>query len=85
MVVEESWSLVDLYTGIQNGSVEVTSSSSHCFVFPETFREQPFSVSVGIKHCGSAQDIVKSETDIHPTCASYLCEKPKCTSVNTAV
>ena len=52
MVVEESWSLVDLYTGIRDGSVEVPSTSSRPFVFPETFREQPFSVSVGSKHCG---------------------------------
>ena len=52
MVMEESWSLVDLYTGIRDGSVEVPSTSSCPFVFPETFREQPFSVSVGSKHCG---------------------------------
>ena len=52
MVAEESWSLVDFYTRIPDGSVEVPSSSSHPFVFPETFREQPFLVSVGSKHCG---------------------------------
>ena len=52
MVVKESWSLVDFYTGIRDGSVEVPSSSSRRFVFPETFREQPLSVSAGSKHCG---------------------------------
>ena len=52
MVVKESWSPVDLYTGIRDGSVEVPSRSSRRFVFPETFREQPLSVSAGSKHCG---------------------------------
>ena len=52
MVVEESWSLVDLYAGIRDGSVEVPSSNSCPFVFLEMFREQPFLVSVGSKHCG---------------------------------
>ena len=79
-MVEESLSIVDLYsvyTGIQDGSIEAPSSGSRPFIFPETFREQPFSVSVGSKHCDSAHDLVKSETDIHPTCASCLSEKHK--------
>ena len=42
MVVEESWSLVDLYTGMWDGSVKVPSSSSCPFVFLETFRGKLF-------------------------------------------
>ena len=45
-VVEECCSLVDLYTGICDGSIEVLSISSCPFEFPETFKEQPFSVAV---------------------------------------
>ena len=52
------WSLVDLYTGIRDGSVKVPSSSSRPFVFPEMFREQPFSVSVGSKHVGPCMHAV---------------------------
>ena len=49
MVVEESWSLMDLYTGIRDGSFKIPSTSTRPFAFPEVFREQPFSVSVGSK------------------------------------
>ena len=45
MVVEECWSLVDLYNGI----IEVLSTSSCPFEFPETFKEQPFSTVVASK------------------------------------
>ena len=55
MVVEESCSLVDLYAGIRYGTVEVPSASTSPFVFPEAFREQPFSVLVGSKHSGPFQ------------------------------
>ena len=80
MVVEESWSLVDSYTGIRDGSVEVPSSSSRPFVFPETFREQPFSVSVGSKHCGPFHACSVSATlgEVAPfgTCIKYAVEQP---------
>ena len=39
MVVEKRCSLVDLYNGICDGSIEVPSISSHPFEFPETFKE----------------------------------------------
>ena len=55
LLVEESCSLVDLYTGIRDGSLEVPSTSSCPFVFPEVFREQPFSVLIGSKQCGPFQ------------------------------
>ena len=55
MVVEESCSLVDLYAGIRDGTVEVPSASMSPFVFPEAFREQPFSVLVGSKLSGPFQ------------------------------
>ena len=46
MVVQECCSLVELYTGIRDGSIEVPSTSSRPFEFPETYKEQPFSVVV---------------------------------------
>ena len=55
MVVEESFSLVDLYAVIRDGTVEVPSASTSPFVFPEAFREQPFSVLVGSKQSGPFQ------------------------------
>ena len=55
MVVEESCSLVDLYAGIRDGTVEVPSASTSPFVFPEAFREQLFSVLVGSKESGPFQ------------------------------
>ena len=55
MVVEECCSLVDLYTGIRDGSIEVPSTSSHPFKFPETFKEQTFSVAVAHKQSGLFQ------------------------------
>ena len=36
MVVQECCSLVELYTGIRDGSIEVPSNSSRPFEFPET-------------------------------------------------
>ena len=36
MVVQECCSLVELYTGIRDGSIEVRSTSSRPFEFPET-------------------------------------------------
>ena len=55
MAVEESCSLVDLYAGIRDGTVEVPSASMSPFIFPEAFREQPFSVSVWSKQSGCFQ------------------------------
>ena len=55
MVVEEFCSLVDLYAGIRDGTVEVLSASTFPFVFPEAFREQPFYVLVGSKPSGPFQ------------------------------
>ena len=55
MVVEESCSLVDLYIGIREGSIEVPSTSSCPFEFPETFKEQPFSLVVASKQSGPFQ------------------------------
>ena len=55
MVVEECCSLVDLYTGICDGSIKVQSTSSSPFEFPETFKEQPFSVAVASKQSGPFQ------------------------------
>ena len=46
MVVQECCSLVELYTGIRNGSIEVPSTSSRPFEFPETYNEQLFSIAV---------------------------------------
>ena len=54
-MIEECCSLVDLYTGIRNGSIEVQSTSSRPFEFPETFKEQPFSVVVASKQSGLFQ------------------------------
>ena len=55
MVVEECWYLVDLYNGIRDGSIEVPSTSSRPFEFPETFKEQPFSAVVASKQLGQFQ------------------------------
>ena len=55
MVVEECCSLVDLYNGIRNGSIEVPSTSSRPFEFPETLKEQPCSVVVASKQLGPFQ------------------------------
>ena len=55
MVVQECCSLVELYTGIRDGSIEVTSTSRCPFEFPETYKEQPFSVVVASKQSGSFQ------------------------------
>ena len=55
MVVQECCSLVELYTGIRDGSIEVPSTSSHPFEFPETYKEQPFSVVVASKQSGPFQ------------------------------
>jgi len=57
MVMEERCSLVDLYNGICNGSIEVPSTSSYMypFKFPETLKEQPFSVVVASKQSGPFQ------------------------------
>ena len=55
MVVEESCSLVDLYVGIRNGTIEVPSTSSSPFEFPETYKEQPFSVAVACKQMSPFQ------------------------------
>ena len=55
MVVDECCSLVDIYTGIRDGSIEVPSTSSHPFKFPETLKEQPFSVAVARKQSGPFQ------------------------------
>ena len=49
MVVQECCSHVELYTGIRDGSTEVPSTSSGPFEFPETYKEQPFSVAVASK------------------------------------
>ena len=53
--VQECCSLVDLYTGIRDGSIEVLSTSSCPFEFPETYKEQPFSVVVASKQSGPFQ------------------------------
>ena len=55
MVVEESCSLVDFYTGIRDETVEVPSASTSPFIFPEAFSEQSFSVLVGSKQSGPFQ------------------------------
>jgi len=49
MVVEECCSLKDIYNGIHDGSIEVSSTSSRLFQFPETFKEQPFSLIAASK------------------------------------
>jgi len=49
MVVKECCSLVDLYNGICNGSIEVPSTSSRPFEFSETLKEQPFSIVMASK------------------------------------
>ena len=54
-VVQECCSLVELYSGICDGSIEVPSTSSHPFEFPETYKEQPFSVVVASKQSGPFQ------------------------------
>ena len=54
-MVEECCSLFDLYTGIRDGSIEVLSTSICPFEFPETFKEQPFSVAVASKQSGLFQ------------------------------
>lgn len=43
MVVVKSSLLIDLYTAISNGTIEVPSPSSCPFSFHEWYREQPFS------------------------------------------
>ena len=42
MVVEQSYSLIDLYTEIQDGNVEVLFTSSFHFEFVMIFKGQPF-------------------------------------------
>ena len=63
MVVEESCSLVDIYAGIRDGTVEIPSASTSPFVFPEAFREQLFSVLVGSKQSGPFQPCNLEEED----------------------
>ena len=53
-MVEECCSLVDLYAGVRDGN-KVSSISSRPFEFPETFKEQPFSVAVASKRSGPFQ------------------------------
>ena len=55
MVVQECCSLVELYIGICDGSIEVPSTSSRPFEFPETYKEQPFSVVVASKQLSPLQ------------------------------
>ena len=83
-LVEESCSLVDLYTGIRDGTVEVPSTSTRPFVFPETFREQPFSVLVGSKQCGPFQACNLSaklgEVAAFGTYIKFVVEQPEAAS-----
>jgi len=44
-----------IYNGIHNGNIEVPSTSSRPFEFPETLKEQPFSVVVASKQLGPFQ------------------------------
>ena len=55
LVVHECCSLVELYIGIRDGSIEVASTNSRPFEFPETYKEQPFSVVVASKQSGPFQ------------------------------
>jgi len=80
MVVEECCSLVDSYTGIRDGSIEVLSTSSHPFDFPETFKEQPFSVAVGSKQSGLFQPCklaAKLEVAAFGTYLKFVVECPR--------
>ena len=58
MVVQECCSLVELYTGIRDGSTEVPSTSSRPFEFSETYKEQPFSIVVASKQSGPFQPCI---------------------------
>ena len=49
--------------GIRDGTVEVPSASTPPFVFPEAFREQPFSVMVGSKQSGPFQPCNLASSD----------------------
>ena len=81
MVFEESCSLVELYTGIHDGSIEVPSTSSCPFEFPNTYKEQPFSVVVASKLAGPFQPcnlVAKlGEVAAFGTHLKFLVERPK--------
>ena len=80
VVVEESWSLVDLYTGIRDASIDVPSISTRPFTFPEAFSEQPFSVLVGSKRsgpfCACSPSATLGEVAPFRTYIKYVVERP---------
>ena len=45
----------NIFTGIRDDSIEVPSTSSRPFEFPEIFKDQPFSVAVASKQSGQFQ------------------------------
>jgi len=52
LVVEDSCTLLDQYTGIHNGYFEVPFASACPLDFPASYKEQPFFVEVGTKKAG---------------------------------
>ena len=77
MVVQECCYLVELYTGIRDGSIEVPSTSRRPFEFPETYKEQPFSVVVASKQSGPFQPCnLASKLGAFGTYLKFMVERP---------
>ena len=81
MVVEECCSPVYSYNGIHDGSIAVLSTSSRPFEFPETLKEQPFSIVMASKQSGSSQPCnlgaVLGEAASFGTYLKFMVEHPR--------
>ena len=52
LVVEELWTVLELYNGIRDGHIQVPSTAGRQFQFPEELKEQPLYAGVGSKQSG---------------------------------
>ena len=52
LVVEELWTVLELYNGIRDGHIQVPSTTGRQFQFPAELKEQPLYTGVGSKQSG---------------------------------
>ena len=52
LVVDELWTVLELYEGIRDGHVQVPSTAGRQFQFPAELKEQPLYAGVGSKQSG---------------------------------
>ena len=52
LVVEELWTVLELYNSIRDGHIQVPSTAGRQFQFPEELKEQPLYAGVGSKQSG---------------------------------